>query len=144
MIGINIKCILYVLLLFGFMRIGISIDNYDILVGPTSEFSLLAYYIGLVIGLSIMLAATSLDVRDTRPTSPATLKKSGIVVIVALLITLVAVATGVAYYLDKYMPEKTGFAGAAYVAGIVIGFISVCIIYYLPNYLPHEEKPDEK
>ncbi len=140
MFGNRTKRILTAILLFGFLFIATPIRSYEAFAGQSPELSLLTYCFGLVIGFSAMLAAIALDIREPKTTEPVILKKSGIAILASLLIILVGVAVGVAYFLSSYLPEKIGFASLSYMGGLVIGFAAIVIVYYSPNYLPHEEQ----
>lgn len=133
------KRILPVLLVFGFIMITTPIRHYESFAGQSPELSVLTYCFGLVIGFAVILAAVMLDVRKPKNTEPVILKKSGIAILASLFIILAGLATGVAYFLINYLPEKIGFASLSYMGGLVIGFAAIAIMYYSPNYLPHEE-----
>ena len=105
----------------------------------TTELSVLPYCFGLVLGFAVMLSSIHLDHREPKNTDPIIMKKSGIAILASLLIILAGIAAGIGYFLSSYMPEKTGFASLSYMAGLVIGFAAIVIVYHLPNYLPQEK-----
>ncbi|MDE2524412.1 MAG: hypothetical protein O0X96_04725 [Methanocorpusculum sp.] len=136
------KTLLFILA-FGYSGIIIPIMSYENLVGQSPDFSLLVYLFGLVLGFAAMLAAITLDDRTPNEGVTGVLGRPGIAVLAAILLILVVTAVCVGNFLAGYMPEKTGFSGIAYCAGLLLGFAAVAVLYYLPKYLPQMEKPSE-
>ena len=72
MLSRNTKYILMILVVIGFIGIGLVIEQ-----SSAIGFSLLAYCLGLVIGLRSAVALISLNTGKTRSFPDVTLKKSG-------------------------------------------------------------------
>ncbi|HJK04582.1 MAG TPA: hypothetical protein O0X65_00630 [Methanocorpusculum sp.] len=132
------KYILMILVVIGFIGIGLVIEQ-----SSAIGFSLLAYCLGLVIGLRSAVALISLNTGKTRSFPDVTLKKSGYAVIAVLILLFAAIAGWTAYCLGCFMPEGFETAVMAYIAGFGISCIAVSTCFYLQRYLPHEENPDE-
>ena len=138
MLSRNTKYILMILVVIGFIGIGLVIEQ-----SSAIGFSLLAYCLGLVIGLRSAVALISLNTGKTRSFPDVTLKKSGYAVIAVLILLFAAIAGWTAYCLGCFMPEGFETAVMAYIAGFGISCIAVSTCFYLQRYLPHEENPDE-
>ena len=138
MLSRNTKYILMILVVIGFIGIGLVIEQ-----SSAIGFSLLAYCLGLVIGLRSAVALISLNTGKTKSFPAVTLKKSGYAVIAVLILLFAAIAGWTAYCLGCFMPEGFETAVMAYIAGFGISCIAVSTCFYLQRYLPHEENPDE-
>lgn len=137
------KRILRCVLVFGFLVMPIPMRSYETFAGTSPDFCLLAYFFGLTLGFATMLATVSMDIHDQKKTVPGILRKSGIACSMLLLLIVAGIAVLTGFFLAGYVPEKMGFSSIAYLAGLMIGFAAIGILYYLPNYLPHEETRDE-
>lgn len=138
MLSRNTKYILMILVVIGFIGIGLVIEQ-----SSAIGFSLLAYCLGLVIGLRSAVALISLNTGKTKSFPDVTLKKSGYAVIAVLILLFAAIAGWTAYCLGCFIPEGFETAVMAYIAGFGISCIAVSTCFYLQRYLPHEESPDE-
>ena len=138
------KNLLRGILVFSVIVLTIPIRQYEEFAGQSSELSVLLYCFGLVIGFAFMLSALALEGTRKQPATPfPVLKNSGLAILAAILLILVVTAVCVGNFLAGYIPEKTGFSGIAYCAGLLLGFAAVGVLYYLPKYLPQKEKPSE-
>lgn len=138
MLSRNTKYILMILVVIGFIGIGLVIEQ-----SSAIGFSLLAYCLGLVIGLRSAVALISLNTGKTKSFPDVTLKKSGYAVIAVLILLFAAIAGWTAYCLGCFIPEGFETAVMAYIAGFGISCIAVSTCFYLQRYLPHEESPDK-
>ena len=116
------KNILRGILVFSVIVLTIPIRRYEEFAGLSSELSVLLYCFGLVIGFAFMLSALALEDTRKQPVTPFLC---------------------VGNFLAGYMPEKADFSVIAYGAGLLLGFASVAVLYYLPKYLPQMDKPSE-
>lgn len=138
------KNLLRGILVFSVIVLTIPIRRYEEFAGLSSELAVLIYCFGLVIGFAFMLSALALEDTRKQPVTPfPVLKNSGLAVLVAILLILVVTAVCVGNFLAGYMPEKADFSVIAYGAGLLLGFASVAVLYYLPKYLPQMDKPSE-